>query len=353
MNILILALSGIGDALMFTPALRLLRKSLPDAQIDALVMFKGVKDMYMRNKDINNVHYFDFLKQGALPSFNYVLKLRNKYDASINVYPSNRKEYNLINLLLGANKRAGADYLRMNVRELGFLNNVRVTEDDSIHNVLTNIKLVEKLVNKKFTEEPDLNFTISDEDESFAAGYLKKMDIKDSDLVIGFHPGSATLKNHLFRRWEPEKFAQLGKKLIEDNKAKVLIFGGPEEKELRQKIVSSINSGNVVSAEADSLPKSAAVIKRCNVFVTNDSSLMHVASAMKRKVVAIIGPTNPAYIHPWNTEYKVVSLNLECSPCFFYSPKPLICSRNDVQFKCIKDLSVDLVYNAVQSFLDK
>lgn len=353
MNILILALSGIGDALMFTPALKLLRKSLPDAQIDALVMFKGVKDMYERNEDINNVHYFDFLKQGILPSFNYILKLRNNYDASINVYPSNRKEYNLISFLLGARKRAGVDYLRMNARELGFLNNVRITEDDSVHNVRTNIRLVEKLSNKKFIDEPGLNFPLNDEDKLFAAEYLKKLNIEETDIVIGFHPGSAIFKNHIFRRWEPEKFAELGKKLIENHRAKVLVFGGPEEEELKLKIVNSIDSGNAISAEADNLPKSAAVIKRCDVFVTNDSSLMHVASAMKRKVVAIIGPTNTAYIHPWHTEYKIVSLNLECSPCFFYSPRPLICTRTDVKFKCIKEMPVDMVYRTVQSFLNK
>jgi len=352
MKILILALSGIGDALMFTPALSLLRKSLPGAQIDALVMFRGVKDMYERNTDINNVYYFDFLKGGMLPSFNYILKLRNKYDSSINVYPSNRKEYNLINFLLGANKRAGVDYIRMNLSELGFLNNVRVKEDDSVHNVRTNIKLVEELLNKKFTEEPDLKFSISKEDELFAAEYLKKINILEKDIVVGFHPGSATLKNHIYRRWEPEKFAALGRKLIEDSNAKILIFGGPEEEQLKQEIVKSINSENAISAEAENLPQSAAIIRRCNVFVSNDSSLMHVASAMKRKVVAVIGPTNTSYIHPWNTEYKIVSLNLECAPCFFYSPRPLICKRTDVKFKCIKELTVDMVYSAVKLFLN-
>jgi len=353
MNILILALSGIGDALMFTPALRLLRRALPGAQIDALVMFKGVKDMYERNEDINNVFYSDFIKQGILPSLNYVLKLRNKYDYSINVYPSNRKEYNIINYLIGADKRAGVNYLRMNTRELGFLNNVSVMEDDAVHNVRTNIKLVEKLFNKNFTEEPDLNFSITNEDEEFAASYLQKLNIEQSDIIIGFHPGSATMKNHINRRWEPEKFVQLGKKLISEHKAKILVFGGSEEEELKKGIVKSIDSANGISTEAENLPQSAAVIKRCNVFVTNDSSLMHVASAMKRKVVAVIGPTNTAYIHPWNTEYKTVSLNLECSPCFFYSPRPLICHRTDVKYKCIKELQVDMVYNAVESFLEK
>jgi len=87
--------------------------------------------------------------------------------------------------------------------------------------------------------------------------------------------------------------------------------------------------------------------------VSNDSSLLHVASALKLKVVGIIGPTSTNYIHPWSTEYKIASLYLDCSPCFIYSPKPLTCKRDDVQFKCIKELNVDLVFNSVKEFITK
>ena len=101
MKILILALSGIGDALMFTPALKLLRQSLPSAEIDALVMFKGTKEIYETNTNFNKIIHFDLIKEGTLNSLKFVLGLRNKYDATINIYPSNRKEYNKI-----ADKRA-------------------------------------------------------------------------------------------------------------------------------------------------------------------------------------------------------------------------------------------------------
>jgi len=228
---------------------------------------------------------------------------------------------------------------------------VNVGENDSSHNVQTNIKLVEKLLNKNFNEEPPLNFFLSREDELFALGFLNKMNIEDSDTVIGFHPGSAIFKNHIHRRWEPEKFAALARKLIESRNAKIFIFGGPDEEELKQKIGGLINSKNVIAAEIDNLPRSAAVIKRCNVFVTNDSGLMHVAASMGIKVVAIIGPTNPAYIHPWKTEHKIVTLNLECSPCFIYSPRPLICFRDDIRFKCIREINVEMVYNVVNSMI--
>jgi heptosyltransferase-2 len=197
-----------------------------------------------------------------------------------------------------------------------------------------------------------LEFPLTDTDFSFSADFLARLNITSTDLVIGFHPGSAVLKNHINRRWEPEKFAELGKKLIEKNKAKVLIFGGPTEDELKEKVVKQISRPNGFSVSSHNLTETAAVMKRCDVFVTNDSSLMHIASALQSKVVAIIGPTNPNYIYPWKTDHKIVSLNLDCAPCFIYSPRPLICFRDDVKFKCIKELDVERVYKAVEEFIN-
>lgn len=351
MKILILALSGIGDALMFTPALRLLRQSFPSARIDALVMFNGSKQVYQTNPDLNNVIHFDFLKEGTINSLKFVLSLRKKYDASINVYPSNRKEYNIINFLIGAKKRSGVKYLRMNFQNLGWLNNVTVLENDESHNVQTNIRLIEKLLDKRFDDEPAMQISLSDDDKSFADKYFKEQNIAREDFVIGFHPGCATLKNHIKRRWEPEKFADLGKMLIKENNGKILLFGGPEEEELKSSINKMIDSEKSFVIKTEKFMQSIALMKRCNVFVTNDSALMHIASALGLKVVAIIGPTNTKYIHPWKTEYKIASLNLNCAPCFFYSPKPLTCSRTDKQFKCIKELEVELVLKTINEIL--
>ena len=306
MKILVLALSGIGDALMFTPALGLLRQSNPTAQIDALVMFNGTKEVYETNQNFNKVIHFDFLKQGTLNSLKFIVGLRNKYDATINVYPANRKEYNIINFLIGAKQRIAVDYLRMNKQNLSWLNNVKVLEDDETHNVQTNIKLVEKLLDKKFDEEPAMEINLSESDKDYSNHFLSNNKINETDFVVGFHPGCATLKNHIKRRWEPEKFAELGKKLIKEKNAKVLLFGGPEEEELKLFVKSKINSDNSIVIKTDRFLQSIAIMKRCNVFVTNDSALMHIASALGLKVVAIIGPTNTYYIHPWKTEHKIV-----------------------------------------------
>lgn len=351
MKILINALSGIGDALMFTPALKLIKDNFPEASIDALVMYKGVKDIYERTGLLNKVLYFDFINAGKLAALQFVLKLRKKYSYSINVYPSNRKEYNLINYLIGAKKRAAVRYLRMDTENLGFLNNIRLTENDDLHNVQENLLLVKKLLGIESPDEPSLIFNLNNSDISFAKKYLNSADIKDDETVIGFHPGCSTLKNHINRRWEPEKFAKLASKLIKNEKAKTLFFGGPDEIELINRILSIVNNQNALYVKTSDLAQTAAVMKRCNLFVSNDSSLMHVAAALQLKTIAIIGPTNKNYIHPWKTEHRIISLNLNCSPCFYYSPRPLSCRRDDIKYKCIKELTVDPVYTEIKNIL--
>jgi len=301
-------------------------------------MYKGSEEILRSTGFADRVIRFDFLNDGAFKALRFMFSLTGKYTHSVNVYPANRKEYNLISLLAGAMKRGAAEYKRSDFVNLGFINNITVPEDDSRHNAETNIMLVNKMFGFPPGEKPGLVFNTSDKDDEWAAEYLGKIR-GDKRMVIGMHPGCSTLKNHIMRRWAPEKFAELADILSKKYNAAVLIFGGPEEDELKNYIKSKTTGGSVFVVNAPSLSKSAALIKLCSGFVTNDSSLMHVAAAMRVKTVAIIGPTNTSYIYPWGTEHRIASLNLECAPCFFYSPKPLSCSRTDVQFKCVRELT--------------
>ncbi|MCX8056619.1 MAG: glycosyltransferase family 9 protein [Ignavibacteria bacterium] len=356
MRILVFALSGIGDALMFSPTISLIRKNFPEAEIDLMCMFKGVKEIYENNPNINRVIYFDFMKEGFLKSLFFLFKLRKKYDVSFNVYPSNRKEYNVISFLVGAKERYAIQYLRQDFINFGFLNNLRIIENDYLHNVEENLNLGRLFLQTHniFCDDDDFSLQIFFNQNAidFARQWLSDNNINQQDYVVGFHAGCAVLKNHIKRRWEPEKFADLGSRLIEKLNAKILLFGGPDEYELNEKI-NSLMHNKAIIVKTNSLLQTAAIMKRCNLFVTNDSALMHIASALKLNVVAIFGPTNTNYVHPYKTRYQIARLNLECQPCFYYSPKPLTCSRSDVKFKCIKELSVDLVEDKIYQFISE
>ncbi len=353
MKILIIALPGIGDALMFTPALIKLREIYPDAQIDALVMYKGAKDLYERLEEVSNVIYFDFLNSNPLKALFFVLSLRGKYDVSFNIYPSNRKEYNIISFLIGASKRLAVEYLHVDKKELGFLNNLRIKEDEDSHNVEENVKLVELLSGQKIEEIPPLKFPLTDEDIAEAVKFLESAGVGYEDFVVGFHPGGSTLKNHINKRWSPLNFSSLGKKLITEKNAKVLIFGGPEETQLKSKVHAGINSDRAIIVNTPSVSSAAAVIRRCNLFISNDSGLMHIAAALQIPTVAIEGPINVKKSGPWKNKHKIASLNLDCSPCFYYSPKPLTCTRKDEKFKCLRELKPAQVFKTVLDFLEE
>ena len=350
-NILILPLSGIGDALMFTPALTLLKEEYPHANIDALVMFGGVKNFYENLPQINNVHFFDFLNSNFFSATRFLLKFRKKYDVSINIYPSNRFQYNVVNFLIGSKKRAGINYKLNKLFNLHFLNNVRINEDLSLHNVEQNVKLIEKLTDNKYNNIPHLNFPLNEEDENFGKNFVDSVRFNENEKIIALHAGCSTLKNHINRRWAPEKFIELSRKLIARGNVRILLFGGPDENELKEKIACGVGSDKLKKVETNTLSQTAAVLKNCDLMISNDSGLMHIGAAMQRKIISLIGPTNKTFIAPWKTEHKIASINLDCSPCFYYSPKPLSCSRTDVQFKCLKELNVDSVLQLAVNYL--
>lgn len=350
MKILINALSGIGDALMFSPALKLLYNNLPNYQIDMMVMYESVKDLFRSSPYIKNVHYIDFLNQSKYQSLKDVLELRNNdYFISINVYPSNRFEYNIINYLLGAKKRLGHNYTHSSGLNLSFLNNLKVDEVQNIHNVLQNINLIRKLFDVNDNEIGGLEINVNEDDENCAVLWLKKYSVSMENPIVGFHAGSSTIKNHIHKRWDKDKYAELGNKLIEEKNATVLLFG--LEKELNNEINEKMLNRGILASNSNYMD-SMARLKQCDLFVTNDTTFLHSASALKIPVVAIFGYTNYKELFPWQTEHIIVRKELDCSPCFFNSPKPANCKwKGNAEFKCIKLIDVNEVYSACDKLL--
>jgi len=72
---------------------------------------------------------------------------------------------------------------------------------------------------------------------------------------------------------------------------------------------------------------------------------MHMAAAARVPVVAIFGPTNPAWVRPWGVPHRVVRACESCKPCFRYSPIPMRCIA-DSDFACLREITVEQVYNA-------
>ncbi len=344
-----MAMSGIGDALMFSPALRLLRQRYPDATIDLLAMFHGVSDLYKNNTNLTSVIHWDFLHEPPFKSLEFIFNdlRRRRYDVSISVYPQNRREYNTISYLIHARRRLAHRYNHLSRSGFDFLNTDLVLEQDDVHNVEENVRLLHYIDIQQPDNLPPLQISLLDSHRDFAEQWLYQSGIPSGKPLIGFHTGSALFKNHIRRRWKPEKFAELGKELTDGYGMQILLFGGSEEYELNDRI-NSLMEGKGMVIRVDGIIPSIAIMEKCRGFVTNDSALMHIASAVGLPVVAIFAYTNPKWVHPWKTKYRIVRHDLECSPCFYYSPRPATCRWDTDQFRCIEHIEVAEVLEAAK-----
>jgi heptosyltransferase-2 len=232
---------------------------------------------------------------------------------------------------------------------LEFLNNITVKEVKDIHNVVQNVNLIRKLVDINDSEINGLEINVTEDNENSAILWLNKNSVDLRKPVVGFHAGSSTLKNHIHKRWDKDKYAELGGKLIEEFDCTILLFGS--EKELNENINNSLNNKAIIASTSNYMD-SMSRLKHCNLFVSNDTAFLHSASAFKIPVVAIFGYTNYKELYPWQTENVVIRKDYDCSPCFYNSPKPASCKwKGSDEFKCIRNISVNEVYEACCKFL--
>lgn len=332
--------------------IELLRKAKPNAEIHALVMFGATREMFQHDPCIDRVHFYDFVKGSKAGALNKVRELRKeRFDVSINIYPQNRREYNAIAYVIRAKRRLAVKYLRRDRQNASWLNTDLIVEDDKYHCVEENVRLLEPLgiLNElKEAALPRLRLSLDEKHRAFAEGWYDAQKLTGHPLLVGMHAGTALFKNHIMRRWAPEKFAALAKKLTSELNAKVLLFGGPDDISANEVIIREAQ-GAVIPVITTNILDSVAVMKGLHMFISNDSSLMHIAGALELPTVAIFGPTNETYVHPWKTKYEIVQTGIDCRPCFIYSPKPLTCYRVDPRehFICVRDIEVDDVMRSV------
>src|SRR5436190_5469420 len=111
MKVLVISLAGIGDTLFATPLIHELRANFPAAQIDALVMYPGSRDLLEGNPHLNAIHQQNLIKTGLAGSLKFLLGLRGQgYDISFNTHPQSRVAYRGVARFIGARVRVSHLY---------------------------------------------------------------------------------------------------------------------------------------------------------------------------------------------------------------------------------------------------
>ncbi|MBM4151841.1 MAG: lipopolysaccharide heptosyltransferase II [Ignavibacteria bacterium] len=359
-RILILALSGIGDALMFTPALNILKRSFPEHHFDVLTMFKGIADILSSNRDVSQVIYHDFLTSSIFNTLQLLMSLRGTYSHTITAFPANRFHYAIVARLIGSRFRIGHRYLHDSISQLNALNNILLNEVDELHNCEENIRIASTLGATIPDSLPPMMLPLSRTDASFAHEWLTSRSLQTNANILGIHAGSATVKNQIQKRWSAEHYAEICAMASRELAMNILLFGGPEERTLNEQITSKIlqnhPEANVHIVEKASLSQSIAIMSHCSAFISNDSGLMHCAAALQLPMIAIFGYTSHIHTAPWlNSKAIVARRDLSCSPCFYFSPKPASCQFEGTEsaFTCIRDIQPQDIFRYLKQLIEQ
>ncbi len=336
-KLLLRAANWVGDAVMMTPAVCSLRKCFPKAEIFVLAkpwvvpVFEGlpyVDHILVYDKAGRHQGIFGFIRLARdLRAF--------RFDAAILF--QNAFEAAFIAALSGIPVRIGYP-----TDGRGILLTHRsplLTRCRKVHQVEYYLGIL------KGVGIPDTNrelcLSIGEKETKKAQRLLNRFGIRKTDTLVGINPGAAYGPA---KQWPPDRFAAVGDRIQEVCGVKILIFGGPADRALGLRIRQSMRYPAVNLAGETDLSEAMALIRECRLFITNDSGLMHVASALKVPLVAIFGSTDPEATGPWGYRGRILKSKISCSPCL--EPE---CPLGHSQ--CMTRITTNAVFEAAKAFL--
>ncbi len=337
-KIMVRAANWVGDAIMTTPVIRAIRKNYPKAELTVLAK-PWVIPVYENNPYVDKILLYDNSgrhKRG-LGTFKLAKDLR-AYQFDLAVLMQNAFEAALISFFAGIKERLG-----YNTDARGLLLNRSIKMNPMLkkgHLVDYYIAILKGA--GLLDDGKTLDLFLSSQDKAYADAYLKQTNIDIDRPVIGINPGAT---GGTAKRWFPERYAQLSERLKKEYNVKILIFGGPADTQLGDYIAKKSNGSCINIAGKTTLGQAFALIEKCDLFVTNDSGLMHAAVALNVNQVAVIGSTDHIATCPANENSVMVRVPLDCSPC--------LKDTCPLEHQCMEQISVDMVMERCNSFFGK
>ena len=336
-RLLIRSTNWIGDAVMTTPAVRAIRKNFPDARISILTK-PWVAPVFSDSPYVDNLLIYDEAgKHKGMVGKMRLAKDLKQYGFDAAILLQNAFEAALITFFAGIPCRIGYN---TDVRGFLLTHSVSCTPQiKKMHQTGYYLGILQGIGLE--TDGLGLDLVVNKKYQKRATEILEKHGISRADRLVGINP-SATFGPA--KQWFPERYADLSDKIHEVFGADILLFGGPEDKELGRRIAQMMQHPLVDLCGKTKLEEAMALINMCNLFITNDSGLMHVAAALDIPLIAIFGSTNPVTTGPKGLNSRVVRIPVECSPCL----KPE-CPKGHL--KCMNEIDVDMVFDVVKEIL--
>jgi ADP-heptose:LPS heptosyltransferase len=291
---LVLRLGAIGDVLRVLPAVRRLRRSLPEADIGWLIEGRAYP-IVAGNPMLNRFHVLDrrSLQAGglrALREVRRVLREVREHDYDVVLDFHGRLKSGILSRLSGIPQRVG--FARGDATEGNHLfNNVHVRLADTWENrVLRFLHLLGPLGIDTTYDPGDHGLYLDPEVRRAAAHWYERA----GEPQVAAYPGTSARRSR--ERWPEKKWVELLRCLNRERVSSV-VFWGPDEAEMASRIVSA--AGRLCTlAPPTTLPEMMAMIGRCRTYIGSDTAAMHMAWLQGVPTGVFIGPKPPRTARP-------------------------------------------------------
>lgn len=344
-HILLWMPNWIGDVVLVIPSLQALRKRYPEARLTA-VSRAPASELLSHLSFIDSVIHVSFTREDSVLDQLHFARRLAKYDFDLAlVFPNSWRSAFMV-YLSGTQKRLG---YATEQRGIFLTHPQRATaESKTEYRVDYFFKILSPLGLERL--ENGYDRFINKEEEPLWRKKLAGMNIGEKDFLIVLHPGASKPP----RGWHTDRFGNLCQKLIREYDAQILLLGSRDDSEMVDRIKNHCPPDRAHALLDLRLVEIAAVIQQANLFIGNDSGIMHLAAMAGTPVVGIFGPGNPLTTGPYIAPEKleVVTRNYSCSPCrqrFFKECKP---SPHGKPY-CIEDISVKDVSEAVERLVKR
>ena len=334
-RILIVRTDRIGDVLLSTPVIKAMREAYPQAYI-AMMVSPYTKEIVEGNPYLDEVIIYDkdgkHKRWGRCVKFARNLK-KKKFDLSLILHPTNRAH--LITYFAGIPRRIGYD------RKFAFFLTDRIKHTKQLgekHESEYSLDLVKYLGIEP--QDTSIFLPLKPESEGWIGELFAQGKIMAGDKLLAIHPGASCPS----KIWPNERFAQVADSLIEKYDFKVLVIAGPKDMTLAQNVIKNMRHPALNLAGKTSLSQLASILKRCRLFISNDSGPVHVACAVGTPVISIFGRSqkglNPKRWGPVGDGNKIIIREAGCIECLAHN-----CLK---EFACLKAITADDVMRAVE-----
>lgn len=333
-KIIIINLGGIGDLILSFPAVRALRETYKKASLDILVIDRAME------LALDSGYFDDVLCYKKRNPINIMLflKLRRKhYDLAINM-----------RTMVGCLSAIKIFLIMKTINP-----RVCVGRDTDGRGSFFDIKIPETLTGNKHEMEYDidtaealgacvkdrsLHLPANERSPLIVAKILKDNGISDDGYLIGVNAGGMPS-----RRWPIENIKEVMKAIARDKRCVFILTGSEEEHDYVEQLTDIAGVKAINLAGKLSVCDICVLIKRCNLYISNDTGPVHIAAVLRIPLIAIFGPGSIVRYDPRYISDKAIVLHkpVVCAPCDrFY------CSR----LACLKCITPEEVIKAFKIF---